>query len=129
MREKDLRKGPMSDCAYVDEAATWARDMERRETRGHGDRENAWRRLEARYGIPWRTFWALRYRKPASITIGLYVRLQAAYRAECERQMKRLEHELEITKAKAGAHHPAVVQAQAVVDAADDLDIPPFLRR
>jgi hypothetical protein len=77
--------------------------------------ENAWRRLEARYGVPWRAFWSLRYRRPNEIAATIFLRLEAAYQAECERQMRRLKHEFEITKAKAGAVHPAVVAAAAVV--------------
>lgn len=45
-----------------------------------------------------------------------------ANEAECERQLRLLRHELEITRAKAGPHAAAVVAAQAVVDA-DDEDI------
>jgi hypothetical protein len=100
---------------YVDQAAEWAKELTRSETRGPGDQPNAWRRLEARYGISAHTFWSLRYRKPQDIAVSIYMRLQAAYQAECERQMRRLEHELEITKAIAGASNAVVVKAQAVV--------------
>lgn len=70
------------------------------EARGPGDMENAMRRLEARYGVPWRTFWQLRYRPPADVFVGVYLSLKAAYEAECERQERLLRHEREITKAK-----------------------------
>jgi hypothetical protein len=60
-----LRLGQrMSDAAYVDEAADWARRLTQAEARGPGDIENAWRRLETRYGVSFHTWWALRYRKP-----------------------------------------------------------------
>ncbi len=104
---------------YVDQAAEWARALTRTETRGPGDQPSAWRRLEARYGISVHTFWSLRYRKPQGIDVSIFVRIQAAYVAECSRQKRRLEHELEITKTIAGASHPAVVEAQAVVDQED----------
>lgn len=135
MRKFPLRDETMSDAAYVDEAAAWARSLTQSEARGPGDLEPAWRRLEARYGVSWRDFWSLRYRKPAKVAASLYARLQAAHRAECERQMRKLQHELEITKKIAGPAHGAVVKAQAVVDAAhrpvadEDLTIPSFLRR
>jgi hypothetical protein len=107
----------MSDAALLGEATGWAKRLTRAEARGPGDIENAWRRLEARYGIPWRSFWALRYRPPRNLAASTYLRLQAAYRAECERQIKRLEHEVAITKAKTGPDHAAVVKAEAVLRA------------
>jgi hypothetical protein len=100
---------------YVDQAAEWAKALTRTETRGPGDQPGAWRRLEARYGISAHTFWSLRYRKPQDIAVSIYMRLQAAYQAECERQMRQLEHEIEITKAIAGPNHPAVVAAETLV--------------
>ena len=96
-------------------AQDWANELVRREARGPGDTENAMRRLEARYGIPWRAFWTLRYRPPADILTGLFLRLNAAYRAECDRQMRILEHETEITKIIAGPDAPAVRSALALV--------------
>lgn len=107
----------MSDTAYVDQAASWARWLTNREARGPGDMENAWRRLATRYGVDWRVFWALRYRKPRGIETSIYARLCAAYQAECERQMRKLRHELEITKQIAGPDHASVAAASAVVDA------------
>ena len=105
----------MSEAVFVDEAAEWAKALTRNEARGPGDLENAMHRLEVRYGVPWRTFWALRYRKPEWITALTYQRLRSAYQAECERQMRRYEHELEITKAKAGASETLVSAAVVVV--------------
>jgi len=112
--KKSLR-GTMSEAACVDQAAQWASRLTHAESRGPGDIENAWRRLEARYGVPWRAFWALRYRRPRDIAASIYLRLQAAYQAECERQMRLLTHELEITKAIVGPDSAAVAAAQAVV--------------
>jgi hypothetical protein len=114
VREKSLQDSPMSDAAYVDQAADWAKALTRNEARGPGDLENAMHRLEARYGVPWRTFWALRYRKPEWITAFTYQRLRDAYQAECERQMRLYQHELEITKAKAGADQALVSAAAAL---------------
>lgn len=85
----------------VTDARTWANELIRRESRGPGDMENAMRRLEGRYGIPWRIFWQLRYRAPTDVMVGVYLRLRAAYQAECDRQERLLAHEIEITKAKA----------------------------
>jgi hypothetical protein len=110
----------MSDAVYVDDAAEWAKRLTHNEARGPGDIENAWRRLEARYGIPWRAFWSLRYRPPRDIAASVYFALLQAYEAECERQARKLAIELDITKAKAGAAHPAVRAAAALVDPPDD---------
>ena len=105
----------MTDAAFVDQASEWARDLTNREARGPGDIANAWRRLEMRYGVTWRTFWALRYRKPAALTAYTFNLLRAAYLAECERQTRKLQHDIAITKAITGASHPAVDEAEALV--------------
>lgn len=97
-------------------ARGWANELVRRESRGPGDVENAMRRLETRYGIPWRFFWRLRYRPPDDVLVGVYIKLKVAYEAELERQQRLLRHELAITMAKAGPLAPAVVAAAAVVD-------------
>jgi hypothetical protein len=116
MRKSFLQGIAMSDAAsFVEEAAGWAKRLTKAEARGPGDMVNAWRRLEAKYGVPWRAFWALRYRKPREVSASIHHRLAMAYRAECERQLRLLQHEIEITKAKAGARHPSVVSAEAVV--------------
>ena len=99
----------------VSAAQAWANELVRREARGPGDLENAMRRLEARYGIPWRTFWALRYRPPTDVLHGIYERLRTAYLAECDRQTRLLRHEIEITKIIAGPDAPAVRAASALV--------------
>ena len=107
------------DEDHVSAARSWANDLVRRESRGPGDIENAMRRLEARYGIPWRTFWALRYRPPTDVLHGIYERLRTAYLAECDRQARLLRHEIEITKLRAGPDAPAIRAAQALVDETD----------
>lgn len=98
----------------ITDARTWANELVRRESRGPGDMENAMRRLEARYGIGWRTFWTLRYRSPDDVFVGVYLQLKAAYESECSRQERLLRHEREITKAKASAFQ--TVAGTAVVE-------------
>jgi hypothetical protein len=122
VRKNSLRESIVTDVTAVDQAASWAKRLTLSEARGPGDMENAWRRLEARYGVPWRSFWSLRYRRPNEIAASIYLRLQAAYVAECERQMRRHQHELEITRAKAGADCAAVVAAEALVSKGDGDD-------
>ena len=113
MSKKFLRSELMI-TAHVDEASGIAKWLTQKEASGPGDMENAWRRLENRYGLPWRMFWALRYRPPRIIDSVLFERLRAAYQAECGRQMKKLQHELSITEKISGPDNAAVVAAKAV---------------
>jgi hypothetical protein len=119
--KKSLSESQMSDAAYLDEAVTWSKDLTRMRTRSHGDTENAMRSIERDYGVDYWTIWLLRYRRSAMRTIShsVYERLKAAYRAECERQMQKLKHEIAITEKIAGAASPAVVEAKAVLGEAD----------
>ena len=114
-RKKPLRETSMNEAAYVDRAAGWSQQLSQTEARGPGDLENAWRRLETRYGIPWRLFWTLKYRRPPSITAGLYHLMRAVYRAECARHMRKLGDDLETTKRIAGPDDPAVAAAEAAL--------------
>lgn len=99
----------------VAEARSWASELVRRESKGPGDMENAMHRLEAKHGIPWRVFWALRYRPPTDLFVRVYLQIQSAYVSECERQERLLRHEIEITKATLGPHSVAVRKAEAVL--------------
>lgn len=90
----------MTDLSVVDEAASWADLLVRREHRGPGDTIDAARARTARkHKLPERALWALRYRKPKRIWADLYKRLELAVAAEIQSQEARLAHELEITKA------------------------------
>lgn len=100
----------------VSEAKEWASHMVVREMRSPGDLENAMRRLEGRYGIPWRTFWNLRYRPPADILVGVWRQLHAAYEAECQRQERLLAHERHIAETK-------VLAAENLVSASPDANV------
>lgn len=106
----------MSSVGVVTEARGWAKEMIAREAKGPGDFENAMRRIETRFGVPYGLLWSLRYRHGLKdILASSYVRLKIAYEAQCAQQIRKLEHELEITKAKAGADHAAVRAAEALV--------------
>ncbi len=109
---KGVKGAEMSTA--VKEARAMADWLVQQESRGNGDLENTMRRLETRWGVPWRTFWSLRYRPPKDILMGTYEGIKAAYLAECERQKRRLEHEIEITKAM-GVTGPALDAAEALV--------------
>jgi hypothetical protein len=101
----------------VEEAVGISKWLTRREASGPGDMENAWHRLENRYGLPWRTFWALRYRPPRIICSVLLERFRAAHQAERDRQMKKLQHELTITEKITGADSPAIRAAKTLLGA------------
>jgi hypothetical protein len=91
---------PVTDLSVVDEAATWADLLVRREHRGPGDTLDAARQRAARkHKLPEQVLWALRYRKPKRIWADLYKRLEQAVAAEIQSQEARLAHELAITKA------------------------------
>lgn len=84
----------------ISEAVSWSNALVSMNVRSPGDMENAMRRLESRYGIPWRTFHNLRYRPPADVMVGVWRQLKAAYEAECERQERLLAHERHIAETK-----------------------------
>ena len=111
---------PVSDAAYIDAAQKWSKDLTRMKARGPGDTENAMRLIEREYGIDYGFLWSLRYRRELlrTISISVYESIRAAYRAECERQMRKLEHEIIVTKQIAGADSNAVRAAEALVDKA-----------
>ena len=116
------KKGlPVTDAAYIDAAQKWSKDLTRMKARGPGDTENAMRQIEREYGVDYWLLWRLRYRLSALKDIGVsaYVALKQAYDAECARQMRKLQHEVERTEEIAGADHPVVVEAKALLDAAD----------
>jgi hypothetical protein len=96
---KVKKDSAMSDAAYLDQAALWSKDLTRMKARGPGDTENAMRQIEREYGIDYGFLWSLRYRRERLriISISVYEGIRAAYRAECERQMRKLENEITIT--------------------------------
>jgi len=104
--------------ADVMRARTAFDDLLRFETRGPGDTANAMRRIATRAAVPFGKLWALRYRPPKEIASHVLARIEAAHAAECERQLRRLAHDVEVTAAIAGAAHPAVRAGEAVLRAA-----------
>ncbi len=115
MCKRFLQEPLMNEAAFVDQAVEWASKLTAAESRGPGDQPNAWRRLETRYGVSAGVFWSLRYRRPKQIAASIYYRLCAAYKAECERQMRRLRNESEIARRVAGPDHPDVRESEAVL--------------
>jgi hypothetical protein len=107
----------MSDTAYLDQAATWSKDLTRMKARGPGDTENAMRQIEREYGIEYGFLWSLRYRRDRLkiISLSVYESIRAAYRAECERQMRKLENEIARTEKIAGADRDSIRAAKTLV--------------
>lgn len=107
----------MSDAAYLDQAASWSKDLTRMKSRGPGDTENAMRRVEREYGIEYGFLWSLRYRRERLkiISISAYESIRAAYREECSRQMRKLENEINKTEKIAGPDNAVVHAAKALV--------------
>lgn len=108
----------MSDVAFLDQAAQWSKDITRMKSRGPGGTENAMRQIEREYGVDYGFLWSLRYRRDRlkRISKSVFDRIEAAYQAECQRQMRKLRHEVEITETIAGASCASVVEAKALVD-------------
>ena len=107
----------MAQSAYLDEAARWSRDLTRMRSRGPGDTENAMRAVEREYGVDYGTIWRLRYRRSSLRDIGVtaYMRLKAAYEAECQRQLRKLKNEIATTEAACGAASDLLDEAKALV--------------
>lgn len=93
----------LADLSAADEAKRLVNELLRLESRGPGDLEGAMRRIGNRYGIPWRTLWAIRYRTPRDVFVGVFEKIKEAHRAECRRQIERMAHELQIARSK-GVH-------------------------
>lgn len=75
------------------------------------------RSIERDYGLDYWTIWRLRYRlaQIKDIGVSVYARLEGAYFAECERQKRKLEAQLEKTKLARGPHYPLVVETETLL--------------
>lgn len=63
----------------VDDAKRMAMEMAKHEMSGPGDFLEAMRRVAERIGVPYGTFWNLRYRKPKEIATHEYIGIFAEY--------------------------------------------------
>ena len=109
----------MSDSVYLDQAAAMTRDLTRMMSRCPGDTKNAMRDISSIYKIDYGFLWRLRYRRGdlKIISISVYESIRAAYRNECEKQMRKLGNEIEITERITGPDNANVLQAKAFLDA------------
>lgn len=100
MRKKSLHsEQKVTDVSAVDDAAYWADALVKRAHRGPGDTvDAAMHRAARKHGVPERILWSLRYRRPKDVMASIYLKLHAAYEAECKRQEAILEHQLEVAR-------------------------------
>jgi hypothetical protein len=119
MCKLSLRVEQMNPTAFVDHAVEMNRRLVSGECRGSGDMENAMRRVEQKYGIPFSASWAFHYRKPKTVAAHIYARHIQAIETFRETQLQRLENERAETRPtnKLAAYF---VRAAAFVAGADD---------
>lgn len=86
---------PMS----IEAAHHYADWLVNEEVRGPSDLDDAFTRLEQRYGISRHQLQHLRKGKAKTCDLGLFARLRGAYLDLCERQVRRLQHQIAIEKA------------------------------
>jgi hypothetical protein len=80
-------------------ATEYVRRMVQQESRGPGDTSSAMARIEQKFGIGYWTFDHLRKGDAKTCDVTLFARIRAAYVAMCERQITRLQHEIQMAKA------------------------------
>ncbi|MFZ5713058.1 MAG: hypothetical protein ACOY3N_09480 [Bradyrhizobium sp.] len=75
------------------------------------------RAIERDYGLDYWFLYQLRYKRDRLkfLSVSVYERLKAAYQAECERQVRKLQDEIATTEKIAGADHRAVRAARTLV--------------
>lgn len=83
------------------EAQGYVKRMLENEGSTWGNLSQALERIERRYGIPYWTLNNLRTGRAKTVEAGLFQRLRGAYFDHCERQIARLQHELEMEKERA----------------------------
>lgn len=90
----------MTDISVVDEAASWAELLLRREHRGPGDTIDAARaRVARKHKLPEQALWSLRYRKPKDIAGSIYRSLYRAYLAETQTMEAKIAENLKLIEA------------------------------
>lgn len=95
-------------------ASSYVKLMVEREARGEGDLAGAMDRLARRYGLTRWQIERLRKGRAKTIEAGLFSRIRAAYLAEVERQISKLEHELALERA-IGGEDAALARAETAL--------------
>ena len=96
---KRFLRGVQMGQSVVGQAREWANMLVHSQCRGPGDFDNAMRRVETKWGIPYGLIWSLRYRPPKDVPGSLLVSLFAAVEDLRETGRKKYEHELAIAQA------------------------------
>lgn len=77
-------KRALEAAELVSEAAFWAHELARSESRGPGDFLDAMHRVADKFEIAYATLWNLRYRTPPSIGVESYIAIFRAYAATAQ---------------------------------------------
>ena len=85
------------------EAQSYVQRMVARESKGWGDTQPALERIQTRYGLPYWTLNNIRIGRAKTVEGGVLRRIKAAYYDMCARQIRSLQHELEIGGGHGGA--------------------------
>lgn len=122
--KKSLRQEQIvTGATLVADVAKKANALVAREYRGPGDTiEGAMSRAERRWGVPFQTFWSLRYRPPKDVLASIYLTIQSAYEAAVASQEARLREALQDTRKALGdaaSTSAAVAAAASYLDALD----------
>ncbi len=110
----------MASAVYVQQARRWARVVVEAEAKGHGDLDNAIRRVGEAIGCGHSAIWNLVYRSPKRVFADVYLPLFVMYEAARAHQLDRLGLDIDATEALCGPDAPAVRAAKALVGADAD---------
>ncbi len=103
----------MDAAAFVDRAQKMATILEDRETACGGSRPIARKRIARLAGIPSSLLHSLRYRRPKTIAADVYHRLCIAVERYAENQIKALENEILVARARrAGADDHTICEVE-----------------
>lgn len=97
MTFRETRKAER-EMSAVENAAHYVRQMVEIEGKGWGDSHNALHRIGHRYSLLPNTLEHLRTGRAKTLSADLYLRIRGAYLDLCERQISRLQHQLEMER-------------------------------
>lgn len=101
--KSENRANVMSSVEFSNDlTASYARKMVELESRGNGDQLNALERVARRCGMGTRSLRRLINGETKDPSISVFGRVRAAYLDLCERQITKLQHEVEVDKARYG---------------------------
>lgn len=95
MAFREIRNAERKSMSAVESAAHYVRQMVEIEGKGWGDSHNALRRIGHRYSLLPNTLEHLRAGRAKTLSADLYLRIRGAYLDLCERQIARLQQQLQ----------------------------------